>query len=285
MENADIVLIVLDAGDQSQGSLMFTTYKGEAEADFMAAIGFDVMALGNHEFDNGPEGVIPFLDRAKVPVISGNIDVSQNNLLKGRVQNHVVLEAGGRKVGIVSALATDTPESASPGPTILFQDEIDNLKADVAALEAEGVNHIIALTHVGFTHDLRIAEQVPGIDAVVGGHSHTYLSATDPKRHGAYPTWVSQPDGAMVPVVQAYAYGKFLGELNLTFDDAGKLVSVTGAPLLMDVSVAEDAPAKARVAELAKPLEVLKACGAVDYFCQHGHGLISKKRVEFIPLV
>ncbi len=59
-------VIVLDAGDQLQGSLMFTTYKGEAEAEFMAAIGFDVMALGNHEFDNGPEGVIPFLDRAKV---------------------------------------------------------------------------------------------------------------------------------------------------------------------------------------------------------------------------
>ncbi len=123
------------------------------------------------------------------------------------------LRRAGEKVGIVSALATDTPEAQAPASIILFQDEIDSLKADVAALEAEGVNHIIALTHVGFTHDLRIAEQVPGIDAVVGGHSHTYLSATDRKRHGAYPTWVSQPEGAMVPVVQAYAYGKYLGHL------------------------------------------------------------------------
>ena len=252
-------VIVLDAGDQSQGSLMFTTYKGEAEADFMAAIGFDVMALGNHEFDNGPKGVIPFLDRAKVPVISGNVDVSQNNLLQGRVQNHVVLEAGGRKVGIVSALATDTPESASPGPTILFQDEIDSLKADVAALEAEGVNHIIALTHVGFTHDLRIAEQVPGIDAVVGGHSHTYLSATDPKRHGAYPTWVSQPEGAMVPVVQAYAYGKYLGHLRLTFDDAGNLVYADGDTIVLDSSVTPDPEIEAQVAKLAGPLEEVRA--------------------------
>lgn len=252
-------VLLLDAGDQSQGSLMFSTYKGAAEARFMQALGVDVMALGNHEFDFGPEGAIPFLEAGAFPVISGNLDLNGNDLLRGRVQDHVVLEVGGRKIGIVSALARDTPESASPGPTIGFQDEIAALKADVAALEAQGVTQIIALTHVGYAHDLRIAAEVPGIDAVVGGHTHTYLSATDPERQGAYPTWVSQPGGAMVPVVQAYAYGKYLGHLRLTFDDAGQLVFADGDTILLDASVAPDPAIAAQVAELAAPLEEVRA--------------------------
>jgi 5'-nucleotidase len=246
-------VIVLDAGDQSQGSLMFTTYKGDAEADFMKEIGFDAMALGNHEFDNGPEGVVPFLERAGVPVISGNLDFSQNNLLSGRVQKHLVLDVGGEKIGIVSALATDTPETASPGPTVIFRDDIDSLKGDVAELEAQGVTKIIALTHVGYKRDQEIAAGVPGLDAVVGGHSHTLLSNTDEKAAGPYPTMV----GA-VPVVTAYAYSKYLGHLELTFDDAGVLKEAKGEPVLLDASVVPDAAVEARVKELAGPIEELK---------------------------
>jgi 5'-nucleotidase/UDP-sugar diphosphatase len=68
---------VLDAGDQYQGSLFFTTYRGAAAGEFMEAIGFDAMALGNHEFNNGPEGILPLLDEVSFPVVSGNLDVSQ----------------------------------------------------------------------------------------------------------------------------------------------------------------------------------------------------------------
>lgn len=149
-------VIVLDAGDQFQGSLMYTTYKGAVEAEFMEAIGFDAMALGNHEFDDGPEGLGSFLDKVTFPVISGNLDVSQSNVLSGRVGNHVVLEVGGEKIGIISALATDTVDTSSPGPNVIFQDEIDSLSADVAALEAEGVTKIIALNHVGYKKDMDI---------------------------------------------------------------------------------------------------------------------------------
>ncbi len=70
-------VIVLDAGDQYQGSLFFTTYRGAAEAEFMEAIGFDAMALGNHEFNNGPEGLLPLLDGVSFPVVAGNLDVSR----------------------------------------------------------------------------------------------------------------------------------------------------------------------------------------------------------------
>ena len=251
-------VIFVDAGDQFQGSLMFTTYRGAAEAEFLEALKPDAMALGNHEFDDGPEGLAAFLDKVTFPVISGNVDVSQSNVLAGRVQNHTVVEVGGEKIGIISALATDTTETSSPGPTVIFQDEIDSLKADVATLEAEGVTKIIALTHVGFNRDLEIAAAVPGIDAVVGGHSHTYLSANDPERAGAYPTWVSQESGAMVPVVQAYAYSKYLGHLELTFDDDGNLIYAGGNTILLDSSVTPDPAVEARVQELAGPIDELK---------------------------
>ncbi|MDO8884573.1 MAG: bifunctional metallophosphatase/5'-nucleotidase [Pseudotabrizicola sp.] len=252
-------VIFVDAGDQFQGSLMFTTYRGAVEAEFLEQLKPDAMALGNHEFDDGPEGLADFLDKVTFPVISGNVDVSQSNVLAGRVQNHVVLDIGGEKIGIISALATDTTETSSPGNTVIFQDEIDSLKADVATLEAEGVTKIIAVTHVGYNRDQEIAAMVPGIDAVVGGHSHTYLSATDPKRAGPYPTWVSQESGAMVPVVQAYAYSKYLGHLELTFADDGTLLHAGGNTILLDASVIPDPAIEARVAELAGPIEELKA--------------------------
>jgi 5'-nucleotidase len=204
-------VIVLDAGDQYQGSLMYTTYKGDVEAEMMEKIGFDVMAVGNHEFDDGDEGLLKLVDNVSFPVISGNLDVSRSNILAEKVQNHVVLEVGGEKIGTVSALATDTVETSSPSDAVIFQDEIDSIAADVATLTAQGVTKIIALNHVGLPRDLEIAAAVPGLDAVVGGHSHTYLSATDPDRQGAYPTFASQPDGTLVPVVQAYAYSKYVG--------------------------------------------------------------------------
>lgn len=251
-------VIVLDAGDQFQGSLMYTTYKGAVEAEFMEKIGFDAMAVGNHEFDDGPEGLAAFLDKVTFPVISGNLDLTSSPL-KGRVQNHVVLEVGGEKIGIISALATDTVDTSSPGPNVVFQNEIDSLSADAAMLAAEGVNKIIALTHVGINKDMEIAARVPGVDLVVGGHSHTYLSSTDPNRHGAYPTWVPAEGGGDVPVVQAYAYSKYVGHVELTFDDDGNLKYAGGNTILLDASVTPDPEMVARVKELAGPIEELKA--------------------------
>ncbi|MFD1911339.1 bifunctional metallophosphatase/5'-nucleotidase [Halodurantibacterium flavum] len=252
-------VIVLDAGDQFQGSLFYSTYKGEVEAEFMEAIGFDAMAVGNHEFDDGPEGLAEFLDRVTFPVLSSNLDLSRSNLLNGRVEKSVVLDVGGEQIGIVSALATDTVDTASPGPDVIFQDEVEALRAEVAALEEQGVSKIIALTHVGFVRDQEIAAQVPGLDAVVGGHSHTFLSASSVDRHGAYPTWVSQEDGSAVPVVQAYGYGKYLGHLVLEFDDEGGLIHAYGDTLLLDASVQPNEEIAARVAELGEPIEELKA--------------------------
>ncbi|WP_171170355.1 MULTISPECIES: bifunctional UDP-sugar hydrolase/5'-nucleotidase [unclassified Ruegeria] len=250
---ADQNVLLLDAGDPFQGSLYYTTYKGAAEAEFMEAIGYDVMAVGNHEFDDGPEGLASFIDAVSFPVISGNLDLSSSAELKDKVGNHVVLDVGGQKVGIISALATDTVETSSPGKDVIFQDEIESLQADVAALQDEGVNIIIALNHVGLAKDLEIAEQVPGLDLVVGGHSHTLLSNTQEGAAGSYPMMVGD-----VPIVQAYAYSKYLGEITLTFDDDGNLISAEGEPILLDASVTPDADIAARVAEMGAPIEEMK---------------------------
>ncbi|MEO0909872.1 MAG: metallophosphoesterase, partial [Pseudomonadota bacterium] len=244
-------VVVLDAGDPFQGSLFYTTYKGKAEAEFMKAIGYDAMAVGNHEFDDGPSALADFIDAVPFPVISGNLDLSGEPLLKDKVQNHVVLEVGDQKIGIISALATDTVETSSPGPGVLFQDEIESLAADVETLKSKGVNIVIALTHVGLPKDLEIAKAVPGIDVVIGGHSHTKMLNDGESQ--PYPTMV---DGR--PVAQAYAYSKYIGNLTVTFDDDGNVISASGDPLLLDASVTPDVPMTQRIAEMGAPIEALK---------------------------
>ncbi|MFU8823739.1 bifunctional metallophosphatase/5'-nucleotidase [Yoonia sp.] len=245
-------VIVLDAGDQYQGSLMYTTYKGDVEAEFMNVIGYDAMVVGNHEFDDGDEGLLKLIELVDFPVIAGNIDVSSSNILAGMVENHIVLEVGGERIGIIGALAFDTTETSSPSDAVIFTQEIESLAADVAKLQDEGITKIIALTHVGINKDLEIAEEVAGIDAIVGGHSHTLMSNTE-EGAMAYPTMVGD-----VPVVQAYAYSKYIGHLTLVFDDKGNVTSATGDTILLDASVAEDEAAVARIAELAGPIEEMK---------------------------
>lgn len=250
-------VILLDAGDQYQGSLFYTTYKGKDVVEFMTAIGYDAMAVGNHEFDDGDDGLAVLAEGVAFPVISGNLDLSQNNRLKDIVDGTAVLDVGGQKIGLISALATDTPETASPSKSVIFQDEIEALTADAEALKAEGVDKILALTHVGYLKDQDIAAKVPGVDAVIGGHSHTLLGDMEGAL-GKYPTLVKNADGTEVPVVTAYAYSKYLGHLVLTFDDAGKLVKAEGQPILLDASVTPDATITARIKELAAPIEELK---------------------------
>ncbi|MGR3435154.1 MAG: bifunctional metallophosphatase/5'-nucleotidase [Shimia sp.] len=246
-------VIFVDAGDQFQGSLIYTTYKGSVAAEMMEAIGFDAMAVGNHEFDDGPEKLAEFADAVSFPVVSGNLDLTGSDLLKDRIEDRVVLEVGGERIGIVSALATDTTETSSPGADVVFMDEIEALQQDVAELEAEGVTKIIALNHVGLPRDREIAAEVDGLDAVIGGHSHTLMSNTE---EGALP-YPQMVDG--VPVAQAYAYSKYVGHLVLTFDDAGNVTEATGDTILLDASVAPRQDIVDRVAELAGPIEELKA--------------------------
>lgn len=252
-------VIVLNAGDEFQGSLFYTTYKGDDTAEFMNGIGYDVMALGNHEFDDGVDTLAKFLGKVKFPVISANTIAADGSPIAGKYKPYVIKEIGGQKIGVVSAITTDTADISTPGPTVKFADEIETLKKQVEALKAEGVNKIIALNHDGYVKDKQIAASVAGISVIVGGHSHTLLSNTDPQALGPYPTLVKGPSGRDVPIVQAKSYSKYLGELKVTFDDDSNVIRSEGAPILLDSSVVPDPAYLARVKELAKPIEALKA--------------------------
>lgn len=251
-------VLTLDAGDQFQGSLFYTTYKSAPIAEFMNGIGFDAMAIGNHEFDDGPEELAKFIDALKFPMISGNTLAGLDTPIADKFKPYIIKEFGADKVAVVSVLATDTDETSSPGDSVLFADEITYLKEAVKEIEAAGVNKIVLLSHVGYIKDQQIAAAVDGIDVIVGGHSHTLLSSTDEKAAGPYPTLVKNPSGKDVPIVTAYAYSKYVGDLAVTFDDAGVVKASSGAPKLLDASVTPDAGFAAKVAELGGPIEELK---------------------------
>ncbi|SCX25777.1 5'-nucleotidase C-terminal domain-containing protein [Agrobacterium rosae] len=256
---ANANILVLDAGDQFQGSLFYTQYKSGPVAEFMNGIGFDAMAIGNHEFDDGPAELLKLINAVKFPIISGNTKIADGSELKDKFKGYIIKEMGGQKVAVVSVLATDTNETSSPGDKVTFEDEIEYLKGAVKEIQDQGVNKIVVLSHVGYVKDQEIARSVDGIDVIVGGHSHTLLSSTDPKAAGPYPTLVKDPSGVEVPIVTAYAYSKYLGDLTVTFDDNGVVKSTSGAPKLLDASVTPDEAFTKRVTELAAPLEAVKA--------------------------
>ena len=175
-----------------------------------------------------------------------------------RIKPSLVLEVGGQKIGIVGAVTNDTPEIASPGPNIAIEDDVRNITAEVEKLKAAGVNKIIALTHVGYPRDKEMIAKIPGVDVVVGGHSHSLLSNTDAKAEGPYPTMIDNPDGYKVPVTQAASYSKYLGEFTVTFDDNGVVKEAKGDPIYLDNSVKPDEAVLARIKELGAPIEDLK---------------------------
>jgi 5'-nucleotidase len=252
-------VIFLDAGDNFQGSLFYTTYKGKAESEFLNQMKPDAMTLGNHEFDDGEDAIAPFLDVVSFPVTTANVKPNAQSKLGDRIKPSVVLEIGGEKIGIVGGLTNDVVDLASPGPNITIEDDVKAMTAEVEKLKAQGVNKIIALTHIGYNRERDVIAKIPGIDVVVGGHSHSLLSNTDPKAEGPYPTMVDNPDGYKVPVVQAASYSKYLGEIKIVFDDNGVVKEATGAPILLDKSITPDPAVLARIKELGAPIEELKA--------------------------
>ena len=251
-------VLLLNGGDNFQGSLFYATYKGAAEGEFLNQMKFDAMTVGNHEFDDGEEALVPFLDKVQFPVLSANVHPDAQSKVGDRIKPSIVLDVGGQKIGIVGAVTNDTPEIASPGPHITIDEDVARIKAEVDKLKAEGVNKIIALTHVGYPRDKEAIAKIPGVDVVVGGHSHSLLSNTDAKAEGPYPTMIDNPDGYKVPVTQAASYSKYLGEFQVVFDDNGVVKEAKGDPILLDNSIKPDEAVLARVKELAAPIEDLK---------------------------
>ena len=157
------------------------------------------------------------------------------------------------KLGLIGLTPLDTADLASPGDNISFTDPVAAVQREVDSLNAKGVNKIIVLSHSGYGVDQRIAAATTGVDVIVGGHSNTFLSNISDRAEGPYPTVVGN-----TAILSAYAYGKFLGELTVLFDEDGVVVSATGEPLIMDVAVGEDAQTVQRIAKAAAPLDAIR---------------------------
>ena len=251
--DASVNPVLLDGGDQFQGTLFYSYYKGQLAAEMMNRLGYDAMTVGNHEFDDGPEVLAGFIDAVDFPVLMSNADVHGDVHLADKIEKSTVIERGGQRIGLIGITPEDTHLTSSPGAHVHFTDAIPAVQAEVDRMTAEGINKIILLSHTGYLEDLDIAKAVTGVDVIVGGHTNTYLANDDPDASGPYPTMVGD-----TAVVQAYAYGKFLGQLDVVFDEAGKIKTATGGPALMDAAVSEDSGVKARIAEAAVPLDEIR---------------------------
>lgn len=254
-------VLLLDAGDQFQGTVWFNYYKGAEAAHFMNELRYDAMVFGNHEFDNGVEGLMkPFMENIQCPVLAANIRAGPSlaSTFGSSYLPYKIFTVGEEKVGVVGYTSRETPALSRPGPDVQFQDEVSALQLQVDKLQTLGVNKIVALGHSGFTVDQEIAQKVRGVDVVIGGHTNTFLyTGTPPSTEvpaGPYPFMVKSDDGREVPVVQAYAFGKYLGHLKVTFDDNGNVVKTTGNPILLDSSIVQDPGVLADVEEWKKNL-------------------------------
>lgn len=233
-------VLFLDAGDQFQGTLYYTYFKQEVIETFMTELGYDAMTLGNHEFDDGPEVLGEFLQAIRFPVVCSNLDVSLEPYMQGQVEPYLVYEIEGERVGIVGYITEETSFLSSPGPNVKFLPEIASVRSAVEDLEAQGINKIIALSHCGYNCDQEVGAAVDGLDVIIGGHTHTLLSDTDPDAAGPYPTVVESPNGDPVLVVTAYQWGQYLGNLRVDFDEAGLPINWEGAPILLDETFEQD---------------------------------------------
>jgi len=231
-EDADYVL-VLDAGDQFQGTLFYTVGGAEVVADVMNELAYDAMCIGNHEFDSGPAELARFIDLADFPVLSANTDAHADPDLAGRIEPYSLhFFYDGQPVAVIGLTTEHTKTSSSPGPNVQFLDVASTAQRTVDDLREKGIDIIVALTHLGYEHDLALAEAVDGIDIIVGGHSHTRL---DP-----YPSVAESASGEPVLVVTAHEWGKQLGCLDVTFTDDGRVASYAGAPIPMVEAIPED---------------------------------------------
>ena len=224
-------VLVLDAGDYSMGTAFAgATRETGAELQLLARMGCDATTFGNHDFDLGPDGAAKSIAVATkaghVPtVVASNTDFTANDATlaglqrlarDGLVRRYVVIERGGIRFGVFGLLGKEAQLYTDGAGSVTFSDSIEAAQKMVKILrETEKVDVIIALSHGGmekgkdgrFTdgEDVRLPKAVPGIDVVIGAHSHTELRD------------VVIVNGR-TPVVQTGKYGENLGELVITLD-------------------------------------------------------------------
>jgi 5'-nucleotidase len=244
---ADEEIMLVDAGDVFQGTLYFNQFKGAADLEFYNAMGYEAMAIGNHEFDAGQDALKTFVAGANFPLLSANLNIASTAVLNdvksptelltgpGKIGSRMLLTKGTKKIGLFGLTPPDTAILTNTGPGITFNTDLKTVaQAQIDALKAEGADIIIGLTHIGYAADLALVPQIGGLNAIIGGHSHTpLLPQPAPKAVGSsttepYPKIVKDKDNKDVIVCTDWEWGKWLGDITLNFDSGGALIGATG---------------------------------------------------------
>lgn len=238
-------LLKLHAGDASTGTLYYTLFKGRADARMMNTICFDAFVPGNHEFDDGDAALKTLIDALAdtanggacgTPTVAANIVPQPGTPLAKNgtsdLKPYVIKRIAGVDVGIVGIIdAAATRDSSRPLASTDFLDEAASAQKAIDALRAQGVRHVVLLTHIGYEQDRALAAQLTDVDVIIGGHSHTPLgdfSAIGVKQAGPYPTLARNKSGDTVCIGQAWEYGKAYGLMNVKFDDRGRVTQCRG---------------------------------------------------------
>jgi 5'-nucleotidase / UDP-sugar diphosphatase len=251
-------ILLVDAGDQFQGTMFHLMYHGQVSAQMMNLIGYEAMAVGNHEFDNGTKTLASFIKTIKFPILSANIDASKSPELKNRIKPYVIVRKNGLRIGILGYTTEDTAYLSSPGADIKFLPIIDSVKKAVLALKKAHADVIIAVSHSGLNQDIEVAKNVSGLAAIISGHTNSLLSNRQQKADGPSPLVVMSQDHAPVLLVSAYAYGKYLGKLRFSFDDKGRPTAWDGEPILLDHAIKPDDVIRGEIDKYYQPIKALQ---------------------------
>ena len=217
-ENPNVLL--LDAGDIFQGTPYFNYYGGEIEFKLMSMMKYDASTIGNHDFDNGIQGLFAQMPHAKFEFISSNYDF-KNTMMDGLVKPYKIYYKNGIKVGVfglgIELKGLVDPqmykETVYNNPVEIAQDMVRILKKE------QKCDLVICLSHLGYKYskedqdkisDLKLAQLTKDIDLIIGGHTHTFLDK---------PTIVKNADGKEVLVNQVGCYGINLGRIDFYLDN------------------------------------------------------------------
>ena len=200
--------LLLAAGDMIQGNAWANLFRGKSSLDVMNAMKFDAMVVGNHEFDFGPKVLKERMAQARFPLLGANVKGFSG------LKPSVIKNLQGVKIGIIGVVTPDTPFATHPRNVagLTFSTPESAVKKYLQELKGRA-DIILVLSHCGFQADKELAARVPGIDVIVGGHSHTKI---------LQPEVVGQ-----TIIVQAWEHAKALGILNLKIKD-GKVVGFDG---------------------------------------------------------
>jgi len=208
----------------------------------MEAVGYDAVALGNHDFDFGPDVLADFLDgyRSPPPYISANLDFSGEPRLQAYVDAGVIAPATvvrerGESIGVIGIETPNLPFVSSPRGVVVSEDVAGIVQAQIDSLEAAGVNKIILASHLqNISNEIELAGMLEGLDLIVAGGGDELLANPDDVLipgdagavYGAYPQMAADLDGTPVPVVTTSGEYRYVGRLVVGFDRDGNVVEV-----------------------------------------------------------